>query len=42
LNWPDAYLWWLIPGDNAVIINVSGGAAGTTVELDFYPRYEGA
>ncbi len=42
LNWPEAYLWWLTPGDNMLIINVSGAAAGTTVELSFQARHEGA
>lgn len=42
LNWPDAYLWWLEPGDNDVILNVTGAATGTTVELEFHARYEGA
>jgi hypothetical protein len=42
LNWPTAYLWSLTPGDNAVILNVSGGGEGTSVALTFYPRYEGA
>ena len=42
LDWPSAYLWSLAPGDNDVIFNVSGATAGTTVELAFHPRYEGA
>lgn len=42
LNWPDAYLWWMEPGDNDVIVNVLGGAAGTTAVLEFHARYEGA
>jgi hypothetical protein len=42
LDWPAAYLWSLQPGDNDVIFNVSGAAAGTTIDLVFYPRYEGA
>lgn len=42
LDWPDAYLWWLEPGDNDVIFNVTGGLDGTSVQLDFHPRYEGA
>lgn len=42
LDWPDAYLWWLEPGDNDLILNVSGGADGTTVQLEFHARYEGA
>lgn len=42
LDWPTAYLWWLQPDDNTVIFNVSGAAAGTTIELTFHPRFEGA
>lgn len=42
LNWPNAYLWWLTPGANAVDFNVSGGEAGTRVDFTFHPRYEGA
>ncbi len=42
LNWPGAYLWWLAPGDNSMILNVSGGTVGTSVALTYYPRYEGA
>jgi hypothetical protein len=42
LNWPSAYLWSLAPGDNAVVFNVSGGTVGTSVELTFHPRFEGA
>lgn len=41
LDWPTAYLWPLIPGDNDVIFNVTGGDTGTSVELTFHPRYEG-
>jgi hypothetical protein len=42
LDWPTAYLWSLLPDDNDVIFNVSGAAAGTSIQLLFYPRYEGA
>lgn len=42
LTWPNSYLWWLAPGSNAVVLNVSGGDVGTSVELTFHPRYEGA
>jgi hypothetical protein len=42
LDWPNAYLWSLLPGDNDVIFNVSGASAGTSVQLDFHARYEGA
>lgn len=42
LNWPDAYLWWLDPDDNDIFLNLIGATAGSSVEMDFYPRYEGA
>jgi hypothetical protein len=42
LDWPNAFLWSLLPGDNQVIFNLSGATAGTKVQLLFYPRYEGA
>lgn len=42
LNWPNAYLWSLTPGTNQVVFNVAGGAVGTSVELAFNARYEGA
>jgi hypothetical protein len=42
LNWPDAQLWWLEPDDNLIDISAAGAAPGTTVQLDFHPRYEGA
>lgn len=40
LDWPDAELWPLDPGDNDVTFAVSGSAAGTQITLTFYPRYE--
>lgn len=42
LDWPLAYLWWLDPGDNFVIMNLSGGQAGTTIDVSFNARFEGA
>ncbi|WP_374224575.1 hypothetical protein [Micromonospora sp. C51] len=42
LNWPGATLWALQPGLNEVNFSVSGSAAGTAIELSFYPRYETA
>lgn len=42
LNWPGAVLWGLVPGVNEVDFQVSGSAAGTRVELSYYPRYETA
>jgi hypothetical protein len=42
LNWPTAYLWGLEPGDNTVEFSIGGSGIGTTIEISFYPRYEGA
>jgi hypothetical protein len=42
LNWPDAYLWPLVAGDNEVQFTVGGSGDGTKIEMTFYPRYEGA
>lgn len=42
LNLPDAYLWPLLPDDNSVNFSVAGAGAGTSIELKFYPRFEGA
>lgn len=41
LDWPSAYLWPLVSGDNNVQFNLSGAAAGTTVTLTYRARYEG-
>jgi len=40
LDWPDAQLWPLDPGDNDITFSVSGSASGTEIALTFYPRYE--
>jgi hypothetical protein len=42
LNWPSAVLWGLLPGVNDVEFVVGGSAVGTSIELLFYPRHEGA
>lgn len=42
LNWPLAYLWPLAAGSNSVTFTVAGAAAGTQIDLVYYPRYEGA
>ncbi len=42
LDWPAAYLWGLMPGDNDVEFLVAGGGSGTTIQIEFFPRYEGA
>lgn len=41
LNWPTAYLWPLAAGSNSVEFALAGSGAGSSVELSFYPRYEG-
>ncbi|MFI6347250.1 phage tail protein [Streptomyces sp. NPDC050560] len=40
LNWPDATLWSLPPGDTPVTFQLDGAAPGSAVDLTFYPRYE--
>jgi hypothetical protein len=40
LNFPSAVLWGLQPGTNRVEFAVTGSAAGSSVTLAFYPRYE--
>lgn len=42
LNWPGAVLWGLQPGVNNVTFTVSGAAAGTSITLSYYARYETA
>ncbi len=42
LDWPDAYLWPLLPGDNNINFTVGGSGSGTTIVLEFYALYEGA
>lgn len=42
LDWPNAVLWPLLPGSNDVDFQVDGAAAGTSIQLTYYPRYEGA
>jgi hypothetical protein len=42
LNWPDAYLWGLVPGVNQVSFSVSGGGHGSAVQLRWSSRFEGA
>lgn len=41
LNWPDAYLWSMLPGDNEVEFSAGGPGTGTKVILQFYPRFNG-
>lgn len=42
LDWPGAVLWALQPGDNDVSFVMSGSGSGSTVEAEFYARYETA
>lgn len=42
LNWPSAYLWGVVPGDNEVEFSIGGFGVGTSVTIQFYPRYDGA
>ncbi|MFE7347528.1 phage tail protein [Streptomyces fimicarius] len=42
LNWPAAVLWSLPPGETPVVFQLDGAAAGSAVDLVFYPRYETA
>ncbi|MFJ1581551.1 phage tail protein [Streptomyces sp. NPDC088182] len=40
LNWPEAVLWSLPPGDSRVTFQLDGSGPGSTVDLTFFPRYE--
>ncbi|CAL9302733.1 phage tail protein [Streptomyces sp. SudanB91_2054] len=42
LNWPEAVLWSLPPGETAVVFQLNGAEAGSAVDLTYYPRYETA
>lgn len=42
LNWPEAVLWALPPGETPVTFQLDGAAAGSAVDLLFHPRYETA
>ncbi len=42
LNWPGAFLWGLVPGENVIRFVAAGGGRGSEVALSFNPRYEGA
>jgi hypothetical protein len=41
LNWPDAYLWHLLPGINEVEFVAGGPGPGTRVTISYTPRYDG-
>ncbi|MFF9215633.1 phage tail family protein [Streptomyces viridosporus] len=42
LNWPEAVLWSLPPGQSRVTFQLDGAEEGSGVDLTFYPRYETA
>lgn len=42
INWPEAYLWPLRAGSNAINFTVAGAATGTAILMTYYPRFEGA
>jgi hypothetical protein len=42
LDWPGAVLWSLPPGETDVSFDLDGAAAGSAVDLTFYPRYKSA
>lgn len=42
LDWPGAVLWSLPPGETEVAFDLDGAAAGSAVDLSFYPRYKSA
>lgn len=41
INWPAATLWGLETGLNAVNFAATGAGPGTSIQLAYYPRYEG-
>ncbi|MBQ1096342.1 phage tail family protein [Streptomyces sp. b94] len=42
LNWPEAVLWSLPPGETPVVFQLNGAETGSAVDLTYYPRYETA
>lgn len=42
LNWPNAVLWSLPPGETPVTFQLDGASTGSAVDLTFHPRYETA
>lgn len=42
LNWPEASLWGIAPGDNEVTFALSGSGPASQVSLTYNPRYETA
>lgn len=42
LNWPDAQLWPVLPGPNAVTLTLSGAGEGSQITFSFKPRHRTA
>src|SRR5690606_857937 len=42
LNWPEAVLWSIPPGQTPVTFALAGAETGSAVDLAFHPRYETA
>jgi hypothetical protein len=42
LDWPDAVLWPLPPGQTPVTFQLNGSGPTSAVDMTFYPRYETA
>lgn len=42
LDWPDAVLWPLPPGETPVTFQLNGSGPTSAVDMTFYPRYETA
>lgn len=42
LNWPEAVLWSLPPGETPVTFQLDGAGTGSAVDLVYHPRYETA
>ncbi|MFJ6440269.1 phage tail protein [Streptomyces sp. NPDC091649] len=42
LDWPEAVLWGLDPGQNLVTFQLDGSGPGSAVDLRFHPRHETA
>lgn len=40
LDWPTSSLWTLPPGDQTITLNVAGSGPGTTISLQYRPRWE--
>ncbi|MFG3154222.1 phage tail protein [Streptomyces sp. NPDC048219] len=42
LNFPEAVLWSIPPGETPVVFQLNGAEAGSSVDLTYFPRYETA